>query len=268
MPVSQLAAEALAAVTGPSRILEGGPAVSPAEGKRAVDLPGKMVDALKRFLARSEFEFQDDVEPHPDYFATLKRLSAYVPLEKRQPYVVASLPLLQGFEDQAMGLAYAGVLDKQANWLKEQIPRAAEMSLWGDRPLEPSRIELGTWWRTWEVAGDPMTVLRDLAEGILVTDQVMTVQNCYPALYDALKMTLLEQLAERRAADEEWEPPLRKQRQLEVLLNISAVSPEFAKELQDLSTAARAGQEGGLSSAPLDIDVKGMELPSQRLQAR
>lgn len=257
MPASQLAAEALAAVTGVDLLLDPTPKpVSPAQGEKAIGLPKRWRTMLEAFVEAPGFKDQGDEPAEYDYFETKDRLFAMIP-PSRVEVITAAI------DDRELADAYAAVLDRGVAFLRRVFPSATMPSLFGPQPIEPPKLEEAAFWRAWEAVNDPEAIVRDLGEGILVTDEVMAMQACHPNLYDAVQMTILGLLAEHRAKDADWDLPLRKQRQVEILLNVSAVSPEFAQELQAMNAAAR-NEKKSLPTEPLDLDIKNIETPTQR----
>lgn len=255
----RLAAEALAAVTGIQRIL-GVPArpVTAADGKRAAGLGRKVEVMFREFLATPSFKRQVDELPKLDYMETLEKLTRPVQQEQREA-------LLENFQDEQAGLAYLDVCDRGVAWLLERLPRRSRPTLVGDIPVEPSQTEMADFERDWNVALDPLQVLRDMSEGIMITGQVDAFRELFPLLYARTAMALQGVLLDMRGKDEEWEPPAEKAWQVFTFFGISPVDPDLAAKLQAQSKAAV--QAGEAQSQPPGIDIRGPEAstPTQRL---
>jgi hypothetical protein len=257
----EVAAEALAAVTGIQAILAPSPKpVGMKQGREAMALPRRIEEMLRAFLAQDGPRRQDVDLPKLDYLETLETLTAPITQPQREA-------LMADFEDPELALAYAGVLERGVAWLLEQLPRRARQSIVGDIPVEPSHTEMALFERQWQVAADPMQVLRDMGEGILVTDQVEAMTAMFPLLYQLVVDTTLRLLAELHAGDDgTWEPDWFCQKGLFTLLGISPVDPQFAAQLQ---TQAKQAAQAEAAGAQMQIDLRGgpadAETPTQRL---
>lgn len=260
----EAAAEALAAVTGIQVLLDETPKpVGMTQGREAMALPKRLEEELRAFLLQTKHETQKVEFPAIDYMETLAKLSR--PIEQSQREA-----LMSEFEDPALALAYVGVLERGVAWLLQQLPRRMRPSFTGDVPVEPAHTEMSLFGRQWQVAADPLQVVRDMREGILVTDQVDALQALFPevaALIADTTLRLLAKLAAEQGTPEKpWEPDWCVQKGLFTLLQMSPVDPQFAAQLQQGAKKAEANQA---AQEGISIALKGAgdsETPTQRLQ--
>lgn len=260
----RLPAEALAAVVGPLRLLEKKvrPIVA-ADGRAALALPKKLIADVQAFIEQKR-PAAGKALPPLDYFETLDLVSQPSDtLADRLPELLAQVL------DPDLAHETGDVLMLACEFLGTAIPRATEETLLGTKNLEPSRIEWGKFMRQWAVANDPLSALTQLLAGQLVDDEVETLAQLYPVLYErGMRGVVVDELAAKAAREDGWLPQHDQRRQLETLLQVSSVDPDFARELQAVNQAARDEGDGGIATRPLQIDVQGLELPAQRLQAR
>ncbi len=105
-----------------------------------------------------------------------------------------------------------------ASFLWDKMPRdprgteylLPQMSKW-----VPAEAEMSKWERYIAAVDDPMSVLRDLKNGVLTREAVEAVKSVYPELYNEMVTQVLEQLPELRA-----ELPLDRLTQLSILLDM------------------------------------------------
>lgn len=256
----RLVAEALAAVTGVQRILDTPPKpVSPADGKHAVALAKQIETIFREFLSSPSFKRQKDDLPDLDYLETLDKLTRPVQPDQREK-------LLENFQDEQAGLAYLNVCDRGVAWLLERLPRRSRTTLVGDIPVEPSLTEMADFERDWQVAADPLQVLRDMSEGIMIGTQVDAFKTLFPTLYARTALSLQGVLLDLRGKDDTWEPPSEKAWQCMAFFGISPVDPDLATKLQAQSHAAvMAGEQQGQPSLNIDINGPDSATPNQKL---
>lgn len=249
----ELRAELLAAVHGIPSVLDG-KATRDTDLVRAMRLGDKATAVLRGFLGAKAFERQTVDLPAVDYLATLDKLS-------RPPGMDDLEAAMAGIPDHRLAQAYAAVLSRGLSYLAATIPRRNQRTVTGDTPVEPSQMDMSRFRRTWQIAVNPLQVLDDLGEGILVRDQVAALGALYPRILAAIREELFRLLTERKPDDT---LPLRKQRQLEVLLDISILDPRFAAELQERAAEARAPR-----TVPVPERFGEREgLPTLRVQSR
>lgn len=257
-------AEALAAATGIPRVLEPKPGpVTEAEMAKALEWEGKAVETLRRFLTRKDRQTPDVDLPKIDYFDLLNRATVTPGVAQREDLVL-------GVQEPDLVLAYQRALDRGLTYLKGILPKRVYRTVVGDENVEPSHHEMAIFRRAWQVAKDPRVIFDDMAEGVLVTDQVRAFEAMFPRLYAALVQALFMLLVEAREKKEGWTPAWWKQRQIETFTQMSIVDAAFARQLQDASTRADAAtKRQGPAPQALDVDARQTAAtPTQRLEAR
>ncbi len=86
-------------------------------------------------------------------------------------------------------------------YLKLKLPSVTIKTLTGDKPAEPSDTAVARFRRTWRVANRPLSVLEDMAAGIVTRNQVRDLVAMYPQLAQATQDMLVEELALAKARD-------------------------------------------------------------------
>jgi hypothetical protein len=116
-------------------------------------------------------------------------------------------------------------------FLNEKLPRnnAGVGSFLTKRAYEPSSIELGKFERYMQVIEAPATVLDDLERGTLTREHIEALKAVYPAIYEQLQASVMEQLVDSDSVS------YNKRLQLGVLLDIptdESLLPENIMGLQ------------------------------------
>lgn len=266
-----LGIELLLIATGPLRLLN--PKAKPIRRQEmdgAADFEKSVSRNLRAFLELEKHSTQEEEPEERDYFDTLELVSQDVPLERRMA-VCSELP------DPMVAGEYSVRFDQLHRFLRDTIPRRSYVTLTGPKSSEPSGCELSAYWRAWEVVEDPRVVLRDMREGILVSDQVTAVKQLYPMVYAVLTMETIRALAEAKSKskDPDWEPAGWQEQQIETLLQISRLSPDLAAELQARARmneqTERAKEQGDGFAATRTLSDKpadSLQTPVQRIAGR
>ena len=272
-----LGVELFTAVAGPLRLLDAKlKPIGPAEKEKAAETTTKIERELRGFLAGKVRE-QGEEPPERDYFATLELLAslpvtegpgglpAYGDADRR-----ATLTAEAG--DPSLALQYLQQCDKVITFLNEALPRERWATLTGEEAVEPSRLEQSRFWRAWEIAEDPLVVLRDLREGIVVDDQVEVMKKLWPLTYAEMTSKLLDLMSEYKAKNPKWDVDYSKERQVETFLQISRLDPDLVAQLQSRARAVEANAQrersAGGGQAGLDGDAGRLQTSTQRVAQR
>lgn len=264
-----LGVEVFTVVTGPLRLLEENPKPIKADSylTAAAAFQAGLEKQIEAFLkAGDKTPPAGDPPPQHDYFETNRKVSRaaaevadvgrVAQVLERWGSVCAELP------DAGLGAAYAMRFKRTVEFLHATLPRRTFTTLAGGiQPTEPPSLEMSPFWRALEAIEDPRVLMRDMREHVLVSDQVEATKQLYPEIYAVMTGAMLQGMAERRTADQGWEPTLRQGQQIETLLLTSRLSPDLAAELQERARLAEQAQRseeqqgsrsGGGSSDPGD----------------
>lgn len=256
-----LGVELLSIVTGPLRMLTSTKPIEPREVVKAADVEGKISRAIRSWLKQEE-PSEGAEPPEREYLGTLQLLSKEVPLETRLQ-TTSLLP-------PDLGVQYNQQFDRTQKFLRDNIPRRSIITLTGQQMVEPSDLELSTFWRAWEAANDPRALLKDMEQGDLVSDQVAVAKQLYPSTYDAMTLAMIAAIMAEKGRDEEWEPADWQEQQIETLLQISRVSPETMMDLHarlraaDMQDRAESAKTSPLTDKMADQN----QTPTQRVALR
>jgi hypothetical protein len=279
LTLDSLMGEALCGATGYDRLLQEKPRpLTPADLDKAMKLLDEIPKLAKRLVAATRSEKEWEFPEPGDYFAESKRMAATVPRGpdgKEMPDDVA-IPLERRLAlveqlPPGPGLAYLAQSQKCIAFLRKSLPRATEQTLTGPKPLMPSRYDLGSYWRKRDVVHDPMAVMRYAVDSLLINEEVATLQLVYPNLYGACVSATFDALADATVEHgEDWLPASR--RSIEILLQASPISPDFARQLQEAARAADKANEdpgsAGIPGMPLDVDLTKATTTTQRIADR
>jgi hypothetical protein len=223
--VDALAIESLMATIGVESILKARPKLPKYAIKRAADYPKKIRRRVLKFLATSEFTEASDYPPL-DYRALLELVSA-----GQTPEQAAAL--FAAVPDHEMATDLGIEAGRVITWANTAIPRQSRDSLAGPQVDEPDPQSLAQFQSLWEVACDPMVVLRDLAEGCLTPEQISTVALLYPSLYGEMRQAVTDAMvamAGRKGRG--WEPSDQKAAMVKLLRQEDGSDPTLAAAIQ------------------------------------
>lgn len=220
--------EALMAVTGIRHVLERKPKrITVADKEKAEMLPREIRRSVRRFV-------DDDGGPKKipkankfDYAWALDHLS--VATEPKHLEAIASMfrP-----EDTALAAEYMVAVQRVVKYLQDILPIRVEETMAKTVNFDPSDTEIARFRRAFDVADDPMVVMRDLELGILVSDQVQHLSVLYPDGYALIKERMAIGMADAMARKKSWTLSWRRDRLVQVLFGTTTFSPALAKELQ------------------------------------
>lgn len=252
------AGEALLAVIGARAFLGPEPfRLTQDHRAKAGRLRATAAKELRRFLTSQEFD-KERPNPEFDYQEALRLLS-----EDPQPLDVANK--LTGDPEEGADLLVAA--GNALEYLRQTLPKRTRSTLTGPKPVKPSDTDVSRFRRSWSVLNDPMVVLADLNEGVLVRDQVRALEAAFPALYDAIKQELQVALSNLAGSRKDAEVSRARAKLLDVLMLSRSWDQALADEQQRSFVEADAEQASG-GGAPSGKSTEGLNLPTRRLEAR
>lgn len=276
--VTPLGVEAFTATVGSLRLLDDKP--RPLTDKQVLASTAvveRIPRDMRTWLSNERLKPQGDEPAQLDYFDTLKALSSAasdIHAQSPSPGALAKRQRLIGqLSNHDVGAAYLSQADRCISFLSQLMPRAQWATLAGPVPCLPGNIELSRFWRAYEIAGDPLVVFRDLDEGILVSDQVHVLTQLWPELYREITKAILLAISDLKGRDDKWDVPFVKERQVETILQISRVSPDFQAKLQAMASGAgqpsQSPKGAGPKTTPLgDKTAESTATDSQRISAK
>lgn len=236
-PVS---AEALLAATGIREILSGEPGrITMGDKGRAEMLPREIRRSLARFVAEDDGPQKVGKMQKFDYGWALDHITEVIAVSD-DPAAPPSLrpELLEdisaGFrpEDHDLAAGYLALVQKVIPYLQAILPVSTETSSARTTNFDPSDTEIARFRRAFDVANDPMVILRDMEQGILVGDQVQHFEALYPDLFEGTKATLGLAMADALAKKKSWKLPYRKERIVQLIYGTDTMSAALQADLQ------------------------------------
>jgi hypothetical protein len=253
--------ETLLAVTGLADLLAGKPRrLTVASAEQAAGIPKAIRRAVRKFIRGEDRGSEAIDRPAFDYDHLLEQLSA----EVRQPVIERVIDGLPADAETQTG--YLVAVQRAIGYLRGGMPVRSTVTATGVENRRPPDIEVARFRRAWEVAEDPLVVLADLEAGRLVPDQVRALSAMYPEIYGAIRLEVLDAIADARADKSKWKLPLTRDRRLQVLLGASTMTPALAADIQRVfaPTEKVAPPSGPPSSHAADA----LKTPAQRAQDR
>jgi hypothetical protein len=254
---SGVTGESLMAVTGIDHLFAEKPSRITIPDKEAAErLPRDVRRACQAFLEEDRESQKIPSQKPFDYMKALDQITAAAKLfpdpnaDPKDPFdkstqleVIASLFRQT---DNELAMDYMQVAQRIVAYLQSILPIRTETPnvVLMPKNIDPSDTEIARFRRAWDIANDPMVILRDMDRGILVSDQVKHLAAMYTQGLALMKSTMATEMGKALAAKKSWKIGWRKNRQVEVLYQTSTFSPGLASDLQNNFKDAGKPQSG------------------------
>jgi len=231
--------EALLGATGIEGILSGDPAKITVGDKSKAEM---MAREIRRSLVRFMTDL-DDLRPIPkmkkfDYEKALNQITdAVVPADGSgaptvKPALMEKIAGCFRPEDHDLAAGYMSNVQRVLPHLQTLLPINVVVTSAKRVNYDPSDSEISHFRRAYDVANDPMVVCRDMELGILVADQLLHLQACYPHVYENLQRQLGAAEVDAIARKKSWKLPWRQERIVQMVLGTDTLSEALAVDLQ------------------------------------
>jgi len=226
--------ESLLAVTGIREILaDSPPRITQAMKAEAEMLPRDFRRELRRFVTFDESPRGRAVPPF-DYRRYLGQFSEALDTETGTVSPQLLEKIADGFrpEDSDLAAGYGACVARVLPYLQGLMPVRTELTVAKTYSFDPSDTEIAAFRRAFDVANDPRVILRDMAGGTLIPDQVGHFAACYPDMYSATKTMLGLAMADALAAKKSWRLPWKKELMVQCLFQTDTFTPGMLADLQ------------------------------------
>lgn len=222
-----LEVEAMFAGVGLLPILEAKPRLSQHALQTAADWSKVTRRRILRFLSSDAFDPAADFPPldYPEVLALVS--TGQTPAQTQALF--AAVP------DHELATDMGLLADSILQWANGALPRSPPNPVTNMPVDDPGPAPVADFRRAWNVLCDPRTVLDDLCDGSLIDDQVATLQQLFPALYQDMRAAQAETVAtmvSRRGAS--WEPTPTKAALLATLMQRSDFDPSLSAAMQQV----------------------------------
>ena len=202
-------------------------------------LPKKVTDLLRRYLTSADHAEPEDLPPF-DFPAVKKLLLGSGTIGQADA-------IHAGIADPMLAKGCVDVASRIIEYLKPLMPKSSRATLSGPVTVQPSAQDLAAFRRVYQIADDPLLVLRDLNEGCLSRGQVRSLQQLYPQLYGLIGDAAPEVLANIKSGrGANWQLPRRKEQGLKLLLGADDSNPlqlaQYQKSFQQKQDQPQQGQ--------------------------
>lgn len=253
--------ESVLAAIGVDNILRAEPTFKRGQFREARDMTKRMREAFDQFYESSTFDPPKDLPPF-DYDDVLGLVSQPGITPEQTEALATAMP------DADMAMELGLEAGRVLAWANQTIPRNVRQSFTGDK-IDPPDPESAAQFRTrWQVATDPMVVVRDMLKGCLDADQVSTLALLYPALYQEMRQAQADaKAAEAMKHGKDWDPGPSKAAQVQTLMQAQPYDTTLAASVQQAYDAqnkpAPHPKRAPGSAKPVDTDMT----PGQRAAA-
>jgi hypothetical protein len=255
---AELQAESLIATLGIERVLQKKPEVpTETEINHALKLPSVLKRRVADLVEATKQNRQASPPELPEYREMHEALANGIDVNLLTEMIAASPADMR----PALTLAWP----RAVALLNAKLPRRVEMRLSGPYLHDPSAGELGEWGWLWRIANYPLFALDLAAEGMLITAEVKGLQTLYPAIYAELCGDLQDAMADKVAADSEWQAPWWLRKQLCTLLRVSPVSVTLVADIDQAVQQSQAATKSRTSALKVSNPDS---TPTQRLAER
>jgi len=241
---------ALLAVVGlPAIMKKGSLNVSASVLKKATHLPMEVSRRMLGFLKEPDFKKIALNLPKVD----LNDIRDEVTRQIDSEWLAEKLETL----DEEDKLAFGQMVSKAYAYLLSKIPPLPTSF----RPTRPSDFVSATFMRRYRTISDPMTVVADMEMGCLSVEQVKTLAEVYPNIYEMMKTALLSAATEVMS-DPDYVIPYKKLKMVAIL----TLQPMVGASLQEVLQSGFQAPEEGESPPPGPTKPSESLTQSQRVE--
>jgi hypothetical protein len=254
--------ENLMAVTGVRGVLERDPKRITVRDKDAAEmLPRDIRRAVRRWLEEDgPFQRSSKVDPF-DYNWALDALS-----ESQDPQHLVDIAATFRPEDGDIAADYLIVAKRVFSYLQGLLPIRTEETMATTTNFDPSDTEIARFRRAFDVADDPMVIIRDMGRGCLVADQIRHLQALYPTIYAQYKFQMATGMADELTRKRSWRLPYARDRQVQVLYGTTTWNKALAADIQkNFATSAKAPQQGPNPAQSTSKAASTLQTPTQAI---
>lgn len=251
-----MAAIGLEAFLGAPRITIGMGAL-----ERVEAIPGKIRTAIRRFLREDEFE----------EFPRRAKWSYDACLELMDPEpMAAAIDRMAGVANEEAHFALVEQGNKILAYLRPIAKLRHRDTPTGPEQVPPSDYQSGRFEMAWRIADDPLSILEDLAAGVVIREQGRHLRALYPRIAEEIALQIQLALIDLKADRASYQVPWPKEKQASALLGVSISAPGLAEALQGSFGSAKDPNAPAASPQPrgIDIDIKSIQTPSERATFR
>lgn len=238
---SGVTGEALLAVTGVARLLVPKPLRITVSDKESAARLGRDIRRALRAFLENDLEAQK-IPPQPafSYKKALDEVTEgagmFAVPDPDDPIGAPTgtekiVAMFRG-DDNELALGYVEAAKRVVLYLQSILPVRLETTMAKSVNVDPSDTEIARFRRAWNVANDPMIVLRDMSLGILVSDQIKHLSLMFPATWEAMKTTAAAEMGRSMAAKKSWKLTWRQNRLMGVLLQQPTFNSALTSDLQ------------------------------------
>jgi len=253
-----LEAECLVAVLGVAHALAKFPkAPTIAELHRAGKLPDTIPKRIKELLELKNPKPQAALVEMPDFRETDKQLTKGIDQDAMAESLLPVPPELHA--------PCAFVWSRGVQYLDSVFPRRVEMLITGPKLHDPSRGDWAEFGWAWQLAGDPLSVLDRIGEGVVIGADVKHLQAMFPAIFSELAGAIGNGIAVQVADDETWLPPWWLQQQICTFLGVNPVSKTLIDDIEGAVQASKQQREQRAHDVQMHAD---QATPTQKLAGK
>lgn len=255
--------ENLMAVTGVRGVLERDPKrITVSDKDKAEMLPRDIRRAVRRWLEEESGPFARSGKAEPfDYSWALDALS-----EAQQPQHLIDIADTFRPEDADVATDYVQVARRVFEYLQGLLPIRVEETMATTVNFDPSDTEIARFRRAFDVANDPMIVIRDMGRGCLVADQIRHLQALYPTIYAQFKLQMATGMADALARKRSWRLSYARDRQVQVLYGTTTWNKALAADIQaSFAADAKKPQQGPNPAQGTSKAASTLQTPTQAI---
>lgn len=251
--MTPLETEAVFSAIGLQSILDAKPSLTRETFANAAAQPKRARKALLRFLASDGWDELEDL-PEFDYEKTAQQVE---PFQERPDKTNWLSPqqvnaLFAAVPDHELATDLVAIAEHILQWASAALPKPEVDPVTGQPEGDPAKGDLMDFRRMWAVACEPMSILRDLAQGNLYDDQIKTISELFPETYQDIKTAALAYalpaMVTRRGKN--WKPSPSKAAFLATLVGRSGFDAELAQMVQAANAQDAAQQAGPPKARP------------------
>lgn len=247
--------EATVAVIGLTPVLKGEmPFIGVMKQREILDLP-RWIQSLAQDMVNDRLPRKLKLPRDWKYMQLLERFTN--PLSEQEITTILAR-FAPNLSDQA--IAFVHFISEIHKYLADMLPVQVYDTVLGPEPIEPTGDKLYEFWNRYLIVNDPLIVFTLAQSGALLPEQVATLVEFYPSLYEQIKSALVEALTKRKLVERKFlNLPPRTDMGCTVLLQKRLV--EFNSNLHVVTPDPIQAQAGAVTSSS---PSKTLESPAQK----
>lgn len=247
-------AEATVAAMGIDPLLMGRPRLTVETKEKAAGYEALIRRQMLRAISGDPEDGEVDEDEQPFDFKAVSK--ALVNMGSRDQIAAFNV----AFPDPTESAAVQAIATRIMRYLYDHLPRRQRLEITGPVDVRQSDVVVNRFRRLWEVACNPLVIIKEIASGSLSRDQVRAVEDLWPGVYASMRKAVLLAISKIKSRRKGWEPTRGKDLTLRTFMQTDVIDPQLAAEIESVKSE---GQPEPAPERSRNIDLKNDSLATQ-----